>query len=183
MQHPKAALAGTQTAAPHPSGRMFRLTWLLWRWVPARRGTPMRVRILRRAGATVGENVLIGPRVTVLGPRGLVLEDGVGVARDALLDARAGLHLAAGAMIGFESLLLTYTHRFDDPEAPIGEQGAYGKPITIERNAWIGTRAIVMPGIVVGDGSIVGAGSVVTRSVPAGKVVAGNPAREIRDRG
>lgn len=54
------------------------------------------------------------------------------------------------------------------------------KPIRIERNAWIGFSACVLPGVTIGEGSIVGARSVVTADVPPFTIVAGNPARVIR---
>lgn len=53
-------------------------------------------------------------------------------------------------------------------------------PIRIERNVWIGFDACVLPGVTIGEGSVVGAKSVVTESVPPFTVVAGNPARIIR---
>jgi acetyltransferase-like isoleucine patch superfamily enzyme len=54
-------------------------------------------------------------------------------------------------------------------------------PIRLERNVWIGFDACVLPGVTIGEGSVVGAKSVVTRSVPPFTVVAGNPARVIRE--
>ncbi|MCE2563791.1 sugar O-acetyltransferase [Komagataeibacter sp. FNDCF1] len=54
-----------------------------------------------------------------------------------------------------------------------------GRPVTIGRNVWIGGGAILLPGITVGDHAIIGAGSVVTRDVPSGVTVAGNPARPL----
>ena len=54
------------------------------------------------------------------------------------------------------------------------------KPITIEDNVWIGGSAILLPGVRVGRNAVVGAGAVVTRDVPANTIVAGNPARVIR---
>ncbi|WP_182355511.1 sugar O-acetyltransferase [Komagataeibacter europaeus] len=54
-----------------------------------------------------------------------------------------------------------------------------GRPVTIGRNVWIGGGAIILPGITVGDDAIIGAGSIVTRDVPSGVTVAGNPARPL----
>jgi len=55
------------------------------------------------------------------------------------------------------------------------------KPIVIEDNVWIGGGAIILPGVRIGHNAVVGAGAVVPRSVPANTVVAGNPARVIRE--
>lgn len=52
-------------------------------------------------------------------------------------------------------------------------------PVTIGNDVFIGTRAVILPGVTIGDQCVVGAGSVVTRSVPSGSVVAGSPARRI----
>jgi acetyltransferase-like isoleucine patch superfamily enzyme len=62
------------------------------------------------------------------------------------------------------------------------DSGAIGHaPVTIGRRAWIGLGSIVVKGVTIGEGAVVAAGSVVTSSVPPGAVVAGNPARQIRD--
>jgi len=55
-----------------------------------------------------------------------------------------------------------------------------GAPIVIEDSAWIGAGAIILAGVTIGRNAVVGAGSVVTKDVPAGAVVAGNPARVIK---
>jgi acetyltransferase-like isoleucine patch superfamily enzyme len=55
------------------------------------------------------------------------------------------------------------------------------KPVVIEDNVFIGGNCIVLKGVTIGQGSVVGAGSVVTRCVPRGVIVAGNPARVIRE--
>lgn len=54
-------------------------------------------------------------------------------------------------------------------------------PIVLGNNVYIGMRSIILPGVTIGDNVIVGAGSVVTKSIPSGSVVAGVPARKIKD--
>lgn len=53
-------------------------------------------------------------------------------------------------------------------------------PITIEDNVWIGDRAIILGGVTIGKGAIIAANTVVTKDVPAGAIVVGNPARVIK---
>ena len=53
-------------------------------------------------------------------------------------------------------------------------------PVVIEDNAFIGARCIILKGVTIGKNAIVGAGSVVTKSIPANEIWAGNPARPIR---
>lgn len=67
----------------------------------------------------------------------------------------------------------------DHPREPaLRAQGLeFGRPIKIGKNVWIGAGALIMPGVTIGDEALIGAGSVVTRDVPAGVTVKGNPAR------
>ncbi|WP_077002900.1 sugar O-acetyltransferase [Variovorax sp. KK3] len=71
--------------------------------------------------------------------------------------------------------ILTADHPRNAAEREAGLE--FGRPIVIGRNVWIGGGAILLPGITVGDDALIGAGSVVTRDVPAGATVVGNPAK------
>lgn len=122
------------------------------------------------AKISIGSNVVIRPGTFLFadptpGGGGIIIED------DVLLGC--GIHF------------YTNNHQFSDPSRPIADQG-YPEPklsdsITVKRGSWIGANSIILPGAVIGENSVVGAGSIVTRSVPARTVVAGNPARIIRE--
>ena len=83
--------------------------------------------------------------------------------------------IADGAQIG----PAVQIYAADHPRDPVQRRGGleFGRPVRIGRNAWIGGGAIILPGVNIGDDALVGAGSVVTRDVPTGATVFGNPAR------
>ncbi|MBN2181654.1 MAG: hypothetical protein JW715_07050 [Sedimentisphaerales bacterium] len=86
-------------------------------------------------------------------------------------------------MMGPEVIILTVSHKYDRTDIPMRRQGHNPpEPVTIGDDVWIGTRAIIMPGISIGDGAIIGAAAVVTKDVPAYAVVCGNPAQVIKYR-
>jgi maltose O-acetyltransferase len=74
---------------------------------------------------------------------------------------------------GVQILTADHPRGFAEREAGL----EFGRPIHIGRNVWIGGGAIILPGVTVGDHAIIGAGCVVTRDVPSGVTVMGNPAR------
>lgn len=78
--------------------------------------------------------------------------------------------------------ILTSTHNFSDLNIPISQQGDTQMKISIGNDVWIGTNAILLPGIIIHDHSIIGAGAVVTKDVPKYSIVGGNPARVIKYR-
>lgn len=86
--------------------------------------------------------------------------------------------IGAGTRIGPAVQVYTADHPRDPALRKTGAE--CGRPVTIGSNVWIGGGAILLPGVTVGDDAIVGAGSVVTRDVPAGATVAGNPARIVK---
>lgn len=74
--------------------------------------------------------------------------------------------------------IYTATHPLDATKRNSGLE--YGKPVTIGNNVWIGGRAVINPGVSIGDNVVVASGAVVIRSVPANVVVGGNPARILK---
>ena len=88
--------------------------------------------------------------------------------------------IGARTLIGPGVQILTATHPLD---FELRRTQEYGKPIRIGADVWIGGGAILCPGVSVGDRTVIGAGSVVTKSLPADAVAAGNPCRVLRTLG
>ena len=72
-------------------------------------------------------------------------------------------------------------HVFEDPEVSFVEQGLTAQGVVIEDDCWIGAVAVILDGVTIGERSVVAAGAVVTRDVPPHSLVAGVPARVVRD--
>lgn len=86
-------------------------------------------------------------------------------------------------MMGPDVMIFALGHEFTDVEVPMIQQGmTTPRQVVIEDDVWIGARVIILPGVRVGRGSVVAAASVVTKSVPPFSVVAGNPARVVKNR-
>ena len=87
------------------------------------------------------------------------------------------IKIQESATVAQEAYLCTGTHDFIDPSLQL-----ITKPIEIGKNAFIGARAMILPGVRIGDCAIVGAMSVVSKDVPDHQVVGGNPAKKIGER-
>ncbi len=90
----------------------------------------------------------------------------------------APITIGDDVQIGANVQLMTPTHPID-PQLRRAKWEA-ARPIAIGDNVWLGSGAIVLPGVTIGDNTVVGAGAVVTRDLPANVVAVGNPARVIR---
>ena len=89
------------------------------------------------------------------------------------------VNIGSKTMFGPNVQIYTATHPFDYKIRNTGLE--YAKPITIGENVWVGGSVVICPGITIGDNSIIGAGSVVTKSIPANVIAAGNPCKVIRN--
>jgi acetyltransferase-like isoleucine patch superfamily enzyme len=110
----------------------------------------------------------------------IVIGARVYINRHTILDASDSIEIGAGAMIGPFCYITDHDHA-----AGPGLEPAAGplisQPTHISANCWIGAHVTILKGVTVGAGTVVGAGSVVTKSLPAGVVAVGNPARVLRE--
>ncbi len=109
---------------------------------------------------------------------------------NSMINAQGGVKIGAGSILSPEVVVLSSSHDFRRGDLLPYDVFDVHRPVSIGAGVWIGYRAMICPGVTIGDGAVVGMGSVVANDIPAGEVVGGNPARplskrdiaEIRDR-
>ncbi|NCB55040.1 MAG: acyltransferase [Epsilonproteobacteria bacterium] len=97
--------------------------------------------------------------------------------RSTYLDGRVPLKIGNNVNISHQALIQTLTH-----DSQSSHFICQCKPVVISDHVWIGTRAIILPGVTIGEGAIVAAGSVVTKDVEPYTIVGGNPAKFLKKR-
>ena len=152
------------------------LHFVLLRWTPKKLNW-IRLFCLRLFGAKIYGRPFVFPSAKIYAPFNLELFDHACIGPLVNVYNLGKIILRENSTISQETMLCGGTHDLTSPRLPllVGE-------IEIGRWAFIGVRAMILPGLRVGDGSVVGAASLVTRDVPDWTVVAGNPAREIGKR-
>lgn len=164
-----------------------------------------RATLLRLRGARVGAKTSLGQDVRTrrpwcidLGAR-VEIEHGVflkivddsarlTVGDHAFIGAGSEIDVAEAVVIGAHTLIAPgvfitdHTHN-SAAGMRLDEQGSRTAAVTIGADAWIGTRAVILAGVRIGDSAIIGAGAVVTKDVPANAIAAGVPARVTGQRG
>lgn len=133
--------------------------------------------LLRIFGARIGRDVHIYPSVQIVIPWTLDIGDQSAVGDRAILYALGPMRIGARATISQGAHLCAGSHDWRDPTMPLLKP-----PIEVGNDAWICADAFVGPNVRIGDRAIVGARAVVTKDVPSGFIVAGNPARKIGNR-
>lgn len=145
-------------------------------------GSRMRSTILRSAGFHIGRGTIFFGLPQFTG--GKNLHDMLAIGEMCLFnvgcffDLGGPIQIADRAGLAHEVMVLTTTHKIGSSARRAGDE--YAQPVSIGEGVWIGSRAIIFPGVTIGHGAVVGAGAVVTKDVPANSVIAGVPAKVIR---
>jgi acetyltransferase-like isoleucine patch superfamily enzyme len=127
-----------------------------------------------RAGAyAIGcSNISIGNRV-VIRPNTMFFAESETISPSIIIED--------DVMMGSGVHFYINNHRFDLNHIPLIDQGYYeDQQIVLKKGCWLGANVIVLPGVTIGENTVVGAGAVVTKSIPARVVAAGNPAKIIK---
>lgn len=175
--------AGMVTADT-PAGRAFR------EFGPGSLVTFPRGSVFGEEWITIGRDTLIAAQVTMsagimpghdLGPDAVLrIGDRCVIGRGSHIVAHHSIDIGDDVWTGPYVYITDQNHGYADPEMPIGRQMPVNKPVSIGAGSWLGAGAIVLPGARIGRNVVIAAGSVVRGEVPDRCVVAGVPARVVR---
>ena len=131
-----------------------------------------------------GSGAAISPDVSFANPERIEIGRNVSIGSRCHLwagPASGRILIGDDCLFGPEVMITAADYRFNDG-SPVTRQKMDEGDIIIGRDVWLGARVIVLSGVTIGDGAIVGAGAVVTKSVTAGAIVVGQPARVVGHR-
>lgn len=157
-----------------------RLLWGFGKWLFRLSPRPCfgwRRFVLRCFGAKVGAEVHFYASVRIYFPWNLEVGDWAAIGEDVLIYNLGRVAIGDRATISHRAHLCAGTHDYARPDLPLLKL-----PITVGSQAWVCADAFVGPGVTVGEGAIVGARAVAVKDVAPWTVVAGNPARFIKER-
>ena len=137
----------------------------------------IRIFLLRLLKAKIGNKVGLYRGFEVRRPSKLQIGNSTIIGHGALLDARMGLTIGNNVNLSNEVMIWTLHHDYNSPDF-----AQIGKPVIIEDYVWICSRAIILPGVIIGKGAVVAACAVVSRDVEPYTVVGGVPAKPIAKR-
>ncbi|MCK4234765.1 hypothetical protein KAX75_10070 [candidate division WOR-3 bacterium] len=116
------------------------------------------------------------------GPGDVLIDKEVNFGAFNVIAGYGGIEIGKYTAMGHHVAIITYTHVFEDPAIPLRFQGGELKKVSIGEGVWLGTHAVVLPGVNIGDNSVVGAGAVVTTDIPPYSIAVGVPAKVIKKR-
>lgn len=137
----------------------------------------LRVWLLRLFGAQIGQGAVIKPGVRVKYPWHLHMGNDCWLGEDCWIDNLTEVKLGNDVCISQGAYLCTGNHNWSDPGF-----GLVVDPIVLNDGSWVGAKAFIAPGVVLGEYAIAAAASVINRSIPDYEVHAGNPAQFVRRR-
>jgi len=152
-----------------------------FRGIRGKKGLLIRYILLRSVCKQCGTNVSIYENVYIVEPHGLSLGNNVSIHPISYLDAAGGIKIGNNVSIAHNTSILTPNHKWLDNDVPIKYNPMELKKVIICDDVWVGCGCRIMPGVTIESRSIIASGSVVTRNVVKNTIVAGVPAKYIKN--
>lgn len=128
----------------------------------------------------LADNVVFYDGTEIRCPQNLHVGKGTIIGNNAILDARQGIKIGKNVCLASNVSIWTEQHDYNDPEFRCMPEKM--GPVVIEDRAWIGPNTLILHDVTIGEGAVVAGGAVVTKDVPPFTVVAGVPAKPVRER-
>lgn len=180
------------------------IEWIVFSW-PGYIGNKLRVWVLASCAKSIGSKCYVEKNTHFRGLKNISLGSQISIGSGSYffsdngtimignrtsfnincnLNTSIGGNLSIGSncLIGPNVVMHTANHHFNNKDIPIRDQGHAVADIRIADNVWIGASVIILSGVTIGEGAVIAAGSVVTKDVENNTVVAGVPARFIKNR-
>lgn len=110
--------------------------------------------------------------------KNLVIENDVFLNHNVFIDSWEKVTIKENTAIAFDVLICTSSHKIGESAKRAGISDR--KPVNIGKGCWIGARATILPGVIIGDGCVIAAGAIVTKDCKPNTLYAGTPAREVK---
>lgn len=152
-------------------------------------GPNIHIDALCRRRIYIGNNVTIKEGCIIEGygvmrnlGESLTIGNNVGISQYCFIAIRGNVVIGNDTILGPNVSIFSENHIADSVDVPIVKQGERRADVNIGNGVWIGTRAVVLAGVTIGDGAIIAAGAVVTKDVAPYTIVGGVPAKLIKER-
>lgn len=137
-----------------------------------------RVRLLKELFGSTGNNVYVEPSFRCDYGYNIHVGENFYMNFDCVILDVCEVRIGDNCLVGPGVHIYTATHPLHPHERNSGLE--YGMPVSIGNNVWIGGRAVINPGVNIGDNVVIASGAVVTKDVPSNVIVGGNPAKIIK---
>ena len=136
----------------------------------------LQVLFQRLTGRQAGEGFRLFPPFYTDFGKNITIGDHVFINSGCHFQDQGGIYIGDGALIGHNVVIATVNHDLDPAN---GRKNSY-LPVKLGNHVWVGSNAVILPGVTVGEWAVIAAGAVVTRDVPPYTVVGGVPAKVIK---
>lgn len=171
--------------------------WLTSNWRNNEEQILVRSLLVNKANATISDNSYIATDANIFTSKfnlhegswiasGVIIRGDVFIASHCSVNANACIvgkvELGTGCRIASLASIYGFNHGHSRTDIYIKDQPATSEGVVLGEDVWVGANAVILDGVNIGSHSIVAAGAVVTKSFPAYSIIAGNPAKRIKDR-
>ena len=135
--------------------------------------------LLQQIFGSLGKDVWVEPPLTLAFGKTVSIGDNTYINSNLTLVDDYTIKIGSGVLFAPNVTISATGHPVHHKLRTHGEM--YSFPVTIGDNVWIGSGAVIMPGVTIGNNSVIGAGSIVTKDIPADCIAVGNPCRVLRE--